>query len=66
MLSEYSDRPGDMSNDGKLNVMDAVAVLKNAAGVEKGKNPLVADMNNDGRINVFDATAILKRIAGKA
>ena len=66
MLCEYSDRPGDMSNDGKLNVMDAVAVLKNAAGVEKGKNPLVADMNNDGRINVFDATAILKRIAGKA
>ena len=66
MLCEFSDRPGDMNNDGVLNAMDASAILKDIVGLEKGKNPLMADYNGDGKINALDASAILKRIIGLA
>ncbi|MBP0984103.1 MAG: chitobiase/beta-hexosaminidase C-terminal domain-containing protein [Oscillospiraceae bacterium] len=66
MLCEFSDRPGDMNNDGTMDVFDASAILKDLVELEKGKNPLMADFNSDGEINVFDASAILKRIVGLA
>lgn len=65
MISEYSDLPGDMDNDGNVNVNDAIAVLKQAAGAKTGENPLVADLNNDNKINVLDAVLILKKAAGR-
>ena len=64
MLCEFSDRPGDKDNDGVLNALDAVAVLKDIVGLESGKNPLMADFNGDGRVNSMDAAAILNRIVG--
>ena len=33
MLGEFSDRPGDMDNNGVMNVMDAVAILKRIVGL---------------------------------
>lgn len=64
MVCGFSDLPGDMSNDGVLNAMDASAVLKDIVGLESGVNPLVADFNGDGNVNAMDASAILKRIVG--
>ena len=64
MLCEFSDRPGDMNNDGTMDVFDASAILKDLVELEKGKNLLMADFNSDGEINVFDASAILKRLVG--
>lgn len=64
MVYGFSDLPGDMSNDGVLNAMDASAVLKDIVGLESGVNPLVADFNGDGNVNAMDASAILKRIVG--
>ncbi|CCY17818.1 dockerin type I repeat [Eubacterium sp. CAG:786] len=64
MLCEFSDLPGDMSNDGVLNTMDASAILKDIVGLESGVNPLMADFNGDGNVNAMDASAILKRIVG--
>ena len=66
MLCEFSDRLGDMSNDGILNALDASAVLKDIVSLAKGANPLMADFNGDGNINALDAAAILKRIVGLA
>ena len=66
MLCEFSDRSGDMDNDGVLDVFDASAILKDLVELEKGKNPLMADFDGDGEINVFDASAILKRLVGLA
>lgn len=60
MLGEFSDRAGDMDNDGITNAKDALAALKDAIGSAKGANPLVSDMNNDGTINAKDALIILK------
>ena len=66
MLCEFSDRHGDMDNDGIMNAKDASAILKDIVEIEPGKNPLMADFNGDGRINAMDAAAILKRIVGLA
>ena len=66
MLCEFSDRPGDMDNDGIMNAKDASAILKDIVGLEPGKNPLMADFNGDGKVNAMDASAILKRIVGLA
>ena len=66
MLCEFSDRPGDMNNDGTMDVFDASAILKDLVELEKGKNPFMADFNGDGEVNVFDASAILKRLVGLA
>lgn len=62
MVCEFSDRPGDMNNDGVLNALDASAILKAAIGSETGINPLMADFNGDGAVNALDASAILKWI----
>ena len=64
MLSSFSDLGGDINNDGVLNAMDASAILKDAAGIEAGANPLVADVNGDGTVNTLDASDILKMIIG--
>ena len=64
MLCEYSDRLGDMDNDGILNTKDSLSILKDFIGLEKGKNPLVADMNSDGYVNSKDALIILKKFLG--
>ena len=66
MLCEFSDRLGDMDNDGVMNAKDAAAILKDIVEIEPGKNPLMADFNGDGKVNAKDAAAILKRIVGLA
>ena len=64
MLCEFSDRPGDMDNDGIINPKDSLAVLKNFLDIEKGANPLVSDVNKDGFINPKDALIILEKFLG--
>ena len=66
MLCEFSDRLGDMDNDGIMNAKDAAAILKDIVEIEPGKNPLMADFNGDGKVNAMDAAAILKIIVGLA
>ena len=60
MVCEFSDMPGDINNDGVLNILDASAVLKCAVGISQGANPLMGDFNNDGTVNIRDASDILK------
>jgi len=57
---------GDVNGDGKINNLDATAVLKyDAAIINLGERELLeADVNADGKINNLDATAILKYDAG--
>lgn len=62
MICEFSDRLGDMNNDGVLNAHDASAILKSIIGAANGANPQMADFNGDGKLNAFDASAILKWI----
>ena len=64
MLGNFSDRPGDMDNDGILNSKDALAIIKNYLEIEIGSNPFVADLNGDGYINAKDALIVLKKYLG--
>ena len=64
MLCEFSDLLGDMSNDGALNMEDALETLRHSVGLESGANPLMADFNGDGNVDIVDASSILKRIFG--
>ncbi|MBQ6945999.1 MAG: chitobiase/beta-hexosaminidase C-terminal domain-containing protein, partial [Ruminococcus sp.] len=59
MLCEYSDRKGDVSNDGVTNAMDASAILKDIVELEVGANPVMLDYNGDGKVNALDASSIL-------
>ncbi len=65
MVCEYSDLPGDLSNDGILNALDAAMILKDIVGYSKGENPRMADFNGDGVMNALDASAILMAIVAE-
>ena len=57
---------GDANLDGILNILDATAVQKHLAGIEKlGETAIkAADYNGDGIVSIIDATDIQKKIAG--
>lgn len=57
---------GDVNSDGKINVIDCIAILKHIKGIQILNNDekLRADINGDNIINVIDCTAILKHIKG--
>lgn len=65
MVCEYSDLPGDFSNDGIMNALDAAMILKNIVGFSRGENPRMADFNSDGAMNALDASAILRAIVAE-
>lgn len=52
-------RPGDVNNDGKVNVTDIMAVANHILNIHMDKfNLLAADVNGDGDINVTDIMGI--------
>lgn len=58
---------GDANRDGFVNIKDATAIQKVAAGLEALETPQArwcADVNLDGYVNIKDATAIQKYVAG--
>lgn len=55
---------GDVDRDAKINIKDALAIVKTIAGVEVDMVKEAADVTYDGKSNVQDAMAILKLIAG--
>ncbi len=59
MVCDYSDRKGDVSNDGMTNALDASAILRDIVKLMAASNPAMLDYSNDGRTNALDASAIL-------
>lgn len=55
---------GDVNGDGKVNNLDATAILKYDAGITEDIDQFVADANRDGKVNNLDAAMILKYDAG--
>jgi len=58
------DNLGDVNSDGKVNNLDATAILKYDAGIVNEIDASVADVNGDGKVNNLDATMVLKYDAG--
>lgn len=58
--------PGDVNNDGKVNVVDVMLVMRHALGLDT-LDPAdleVADVNGDGAVNVQDVTLIMQIALG--
>ena len=57
---------GDVNNDGKVNVLDAVMVLRHDANIIKLDDSQLkaADVNDDDKVDVLDAVMILRYEAG--
>ena len=55
--------PGDVNNDGKVNVSDVTALVNMILGVS-AMDQERADVNGDGKVNVSDVTALINIILG--
>ena len=56
---------GDVDNNGKIQAVDALAVLRHVAKIETLDDPasLAADVDCDGKVKAVDALAILRYVA---
>ena len=58
----YGLVPGDVNQDGNVNIGDIMAVINMMAS---GKNASIADVNLDGNVNVGDIMAVINIMASK-
>ena len=56
--------PGDLNNDGDINMKDVLAIRKFIAGMETEINEAAADLNGDGAVNMKDVLILRKFLAG--
>ncbi len=71
-------RPGDLNQDGRLDIADAIAILQylfggrpvalpcSGAATAEGGDLLLIDINGDARVDVADAIALLGYLFGSA
>ena len=65
-LEKPSYTLGDVNEDGKISVMDIVAIRQIMSGqVDGNYNKLAADVNVDGKISVMDIVSVRQMIANK-
>lgn len=57
-------KKGDVTLDGKIDLLDAKYVLQLAIGIYRIDDIYAADINNDGKVNLIDAKAVLKMAVG--
>ena len=55
----YEYLPGDVSYDGKVNILDLISV-RNGLGNDPASDPAArrCDVNNDGEVDVLDIIAV--------
>lgn len=58
--------PGDVNEDGKVDITDARLILRYAVGLETMNDNIkaIADINGDGQITVADAREVLRQAVG--
>lgn len=56
--------PGDMTGDGKVNIMDLIRLRKHLAGDSVDIDLSNADVTGDGKVNVMDLIRLRKYLAG--
>lgn len=65
-LEKTSYTLGDVNEDGKISVLDIVAIRQIISGqVDSNYNNLAADVNVDGKISVMDIVSVRQMIANK-
>ena len=53
--------PGDVDNDGQVNIFDLLGLLKVLGGTQQATGG--ADTNQDGKVDIFDLLELLKQLA---
>lgn len=58
--------PGDVNEDGKVDITDARLILRYAVGLETMNDNIkaIADINSDGQVTVADAREVLRQAVG--
>lgn len=58
--------PGDVGNDGKLDILDVVMLNRVVVGVETATTSklLAGDLNGNGKLELTDSMAILRKLVG--
>lgn len=58
--------PGDVNEDGKVDITDARIILRYAVGLETMNDNIkaIADINGDGQVTVADAREVLRQAVG--
>ncbi len=59
-----TEKPGDLSGDGKINLKDSMLLLQYLAGWEIEFDEKNADINGDGKVNLKDSMLLLQYLAG--
>jgi len=55
---------GDVDRDGDINIVDAVRIQRQIAGLDPSPfNPVLADVNRDGEVGIVDAVRIQRLLA---
>lgn len=57
--------PGDINNDGKVNISDLLRLLKYISGENVTVVQAALDVNGDGKVNISDLLRLLKYISGE-
>jgi hypothetical protein len=61
-MNFFSSLPGDLNDDGLVNVLDVVVLVNIVLG-QAGHDP-AGDLNDDGLINVLDVVILVNIILG--
>ena len=61
-LGPVKNTPGDVNEDGNIDISDIVAVINQIAGTAEYR---YADVNDDGKVDISDIVAIINIIAGQ-
>ena len=56
--------PGDVNDDGEVDIFDCVRLKKYLAGFSVTINASNADVNGDGEVDIFDCVRLKKYLAG--
>ena len=56
--------PGDVNDDGEVDIFDYVRLKKYIAGFDVTISEANADVNGDGEIDIFDCVRLKKYLAG--
>jgi len=57
-------KPGDVTGDGKTDIMDVIRLLKKVSGWEVEIEDSAADVTGDGKVNIMDVIRLLKFVSG--
>jgi len=64
LLNSIPSLAGDTDHNGKIDLEDAILVLKVFAGINSANIYISADVNNDNRIGMEEVIYILQKISG--